>query len=198
MTTAVSGADYATRHPLTWSKDVLEGLNVEIAEGGLRLPAHRGLHGVVSIDYNLLAQVGVSSGMPKYWKLDIFLENCLTAKSFKTLDKRYVDVAYSTQPIQLQLPTSNIDLPGGGTYTLSDMIFLVYITPFAIDLQRKERAFPTTSSENDTGYYIAILIAMAQQVANSLGPGNDPYPVRDQIRPHSHTLLTYLGTSFVS
>lgn len=187
-TTAISGADYTTRHPLTWSKNVLEGLNVEIADGGLRLPTHQSLHGVVSIDYNLLAQVEVSSEMPKYRKLDIFFKNCLTAKGFKTPDQSYVDVTYSTQPIQFQLPTSNIDLSGGGTYTLSGMIFLVYITPFAIDLQRKEHAVPTTSSEDDTGYYIAILIAMAQQMANSLGPGHDLYPVRDGIRP---PLLTH-------
>lgn len=103
--------EYITAHPLTWSADARQFLNVEIVDtlgvDALRsLPAQRAMGSDISVNLSLLRVVGLFS---PYSGFGAFLYECIT--TVKTANGQPSNVSFSPYPIELRRPTGRMLIP---------------------------------------------------------------------------------------
>lgn len=188
-TSQSSSTEYITSHPLTWSSNALQSLNVAIVDSppgfpGLRgLPVHRALASTVSINAVFLSFVGKGYSVPKYWGFGSFLQECLT--SIKTANRKRVDISYSTEPLELQQGIRRATLPIS-TFVLRGIPFLVYVEPYEVEQECIRLGSSNTSTFDIMSFYFAVLIALAQKADNMLQQKRDAYPVTILRSPISH------------
>lgn len=189
LTSTVAGAESATDHPLTWTSNVLERLNILIVDARLTLPVCRTLRGTVPVNYSLFTSYKQIYSTAEDLELGDLLGRWMTEQDFATSDGHPIVVIFSPSPVQLQLPTSKVLLNAFGTFSMFGTIVLGYVLPADVDRMR------LSSLHDDTAYYITFLIGIAQQMANSLGETVEAYPVSDVCCGPHVFVLTSAGTS---
>lgn len=173
-------------HPLTWSSNTLQSLNVAIVDSRPGLPGlalHRALASTVSINAQFLSFVGMGYLVPQYWGFGDFLQECLT--TLKTANRKRVDISSSMEPLVLHQGLRDTFLPIF-TFGHRGIPFLAYVEPYDVEQECIRLGFSNTSTFDITGFYVAVLISLAQMADNMLEQKRDAYPVNILRSPISH------------